>query len=432
MNSKVLILFALFPLFFSNYFSFSDQVLSFLVYVSFTLVPLIFIYYNLKSSSIIDLSFWIYILVFIGYPFFFQLNNLNFPWLDYSIDNKYIYQGIFIFILGIFAFLAGRYSLKKRVLLSNRDLSYKNFDFLVMFSFFSMLYIVSQVGITSLVLPRVFYSQQIFGTNNLLLPLFSNLLEVLLPVCLIISLNLFKVGKISFKRLIITLVITLLFVNPIRSSRLEFFLLLLIIFLYLIRFNPFLWATSLIIGLAIIFPTADIFRSFEINNNNAALFDFNKSFVSGDFDSPAGTLIAILYIKSNSFFLGSNYLGALFSYIPRSIWESKPFGTGYTVSNGIGLEYPNIGINMWAEAYLSFGYIGVILFFFFFGRAISYLKNSFKKDYFSYIIYVYMSCTMIFILRGEVFQVGLRMVPLILIAFFITYKSKKSISFESP
>ena len=431
-NKLILLIFALFPYASSNFFTFSDYLLGFFIYLSFIVVPLFFIYRNLKEKSIIDLSFWIYILIFIGFAFFFQLNNLNFPWMDYRISTQHIVHAVLIFILGISSFIIGRYFFNKEYYTLKRDVSFKKFNLLTGLCFVMILFIISQVGLTALALPRVFYSQAIFQSNNLLLPLFSNLAETLLPLCIIITLYFFKNNQISKERLFITILLVFSFVNPIRSSRLEFFLLILIFYLYFIRFNSKLWAISLILGLTIIFPVADIFRSFEINNNNAGLFDFNKSFTSGDFDGPSGNLIAILYLKNYSYLFGSNYLGALLSYIPRSIWQGKPYGTGYTVSNGVGLEYPNIGINMWAEAYLAFGYIGVVIFFILFGKIIQHLQMNFEKDFFSYLLYIYFSCAMIFILRGEVFQVGLRLVPLILVCYLITSKTEEISTFKSP
>lgn len=429
-NKSLIIFFAFFPYLFSDFFSFSNYSLGFIVFVSFVLMPLFFIYQKIKLKSIIDISFWIYILVFIGYPFFFQLNNMNFPWLDYTPTEKEIFNAIIIFLIGIISFIFGRYFTKEHKLIVRR-ISFTKYNYMLVISLIMILYILFQIGFSSLFLPRVFYAQKIFG-ENLILPLFANLLEPIIAITIISSIYFLKIRKISLKKILFTFFIIFLFVNPIRSSRLEFFLPLLIIFLHVIKFNTQIWAFFLIIGLSVIFPTADIFRSFEINQNNAPLFYFNQTFTSGDFDGPAGNLISIIYLKSNPYFLGSNFMGALLGYVPRSLWPNKPFGTGYTVSNGIGLEYPNIGINMWAESYLSFGYLGVIIFFIFFGKLVYLLQLNYKKDFLSYILYVYFSCSMIFLLRGEVLQVGLRLIPLALISYIITYRNNKLSIIKRP
>ena len=428
MNYKIYFIFlGLFPLIFSNYFGFTNLLNSALIYLWFIFIPIFFINKYIVQKSIIDLSFWTYVLIFIGYSFFFQNNNAVFPWLDFKVNDSFIFNSIIIYMLGLGAFIYGRH-FSNNFNTNFRDLSKTKLNYLFYISLAMISIIIIKLGISTFMLPRVIFAQNA-ADNGIIVSLFSNLLQVTMPVCLILYLLLFLKKQISKLRLSLATLITLFYFNPIRSSRLDFFLIILILFIYITQFNAKVWVFSLILGFTFLFPLADIFRSFQFNSQSVT--DFNSIFTSGDFDGPATLIAAQIYLINNSYLMGANILSAFFSYIPRSIWVGKSYGTGFILTDDLNLSYSNIGVNLWSEFYLAFGIFGVLLFFYIIGKILSWLFKNFQSDYFAFIIYVYSSVSMIFILRGELMQVGLRLVPLVIIAFFITKKTNQSIKLET-
>ena len=110
MNYKIYFIFlGLFPLIFSNYFGFTNLLNSALIYLWFIFIPIFFINKYIVQKSVIDLSFWTYVLIFIGYSFFFQNNNAVFPWLDFKVSDSLIFNSIIIYMLGLGAFIYGRH-----------------------------------------------------------------------------------------------------------------------------------------------------------------------------------------------------------------------------------------------------------------------------------------------------------------------------------
>ena len=61
-------------------------------------------------------------------------------------------------------------------------------------------------------------------------------------------------------------------------------------------------------------------------------------------------------------FKGKQLLGAMLFFIPRSIWPSKPIGSGATIAIYQRQSFKNISCPIIGEAIINFGIIGVIIF----------------------------------------------------------------------
>ena len=105
-------LLALIPFCFSNFFSYSDIFYLSLIYLLFIIIPILFIRKNIIEiqASMLDISFWAYVYIFIGLAAFVQVSNNIIPWVDYDHQSHLIFQSIIIFFIGIISFIFGRYS----------------------------------------------------------------------------------------------------------------------------------------------------------------------------------------------------------------------------------------------------------------------------------------------------------------------------------
>ena len=121
---------------------------------------------------------------------------------------------------------------------------------------------------------------------------------------------------------------------------------------------------------------------------------------------------------------GKQLLGALLFFIPRSIWPSKPFGSGYTVFTAFNNPFSNVSCPLIAEGYINFGLFGIIIFALMFGYLSSYLdckfKNNISKRDSFILLYPFLLGAYFFMLRGDLMSSYAYLLPYIII--FLTFE----------
>ncbi len=118
------------------------------------------------------------------------------------------------------------------------------------------------------------------------------------------------------------------------------------------------------VGLLILFPIFEVFRALSVyvERGSLSVAFFEKvfeAFSSMTYDSYQSLAFVI---QNNFITFGQQLVGVLGLFIPRSLWESKPIGSGFTVSEKYGLGWDNISMNFFGEGYINFGFIGILLF----------------------------------------------------------------------
>ena len=116
-----------------------------------------------------------------------------------------------------------------------------------------------------------------------------------------------------------------------------------------------------LMGIVIIFPTLELFRRSTFED---VFSNFKFQFIelsTGHFDAYSMLMrtIEFLIIKGPSY--GFQLLGALFFFIPRSVWPSKPVGSGAYVGKVLGLDFLNISSPFIAEVLINFGFVFFIV-----------------------------------------------------------------------
>lgn len=111
---------------------------------------------------------------------------------------------------------------------------------------------------------------------------------------------------------------------------------------------------SLMFGLLVIFPFFDNFRYY--NGDISFQLSFNY-FNTMNFDASQ----EMMYIMKNEVITyGYQLIGVLLFFVPRSIWPTKPIGSGAYIASQQG-AFANISMPFWGEGYINFGYLGIIL-----------------------------------------------------------------------
>ena len=202
----------------------------------------------------------------------------------------------------------------------------------------------------------------------------------------------------------------LFFVNPLSVARFLSFCLfvpLLYLLLEYRRNNSYLFINMVFFGLIFIFPILDIFRWFTLLDT----FDVSKNFnldyyFAGHFDA-FQNFARIVDLDIHTY--GHQILGAIFFFIPRSIWVTKPVGSGFLLAKQAGLSFDNISMPLVSELYLDFSFIGVFIGIFllgFFYRRIDDKMATIKSmDSLSTILkmiaYSEFCCLQFYLLRGN-------------------------------
>lgn len=202
---------------------------------------------------------------------------------------------------------------------------------------------------------------------------FSTFLRPLSVVCCV---NYWCIGRRKYLKFLL-LVIMLLACFPTSLARLRvaaYYLPLLIIMFPSLRWKN-RYVLLLAFGLLFVFPFLDIFRSWGEEN-----ITFNPDFEmfrTMHFDSYQSFAFVI---QNNIITWGRQLLLVLFFWIPRSIWETKPYMSGIMVADDYGLWFSQISMNYFGEGYLNAGIIGVFIFV----VILAYITAFFDKLYWLY------------------------------------------------
>lgn len=122
-----------------------------------------------------------------------------------------------------------------------------------------------------------------------------------------------------------------------------------------------------------------------------------------DFDVLKQTIDSVSYVDSQGIIWGSNFLGVLLFWIPRSLWPGKPMGTGSIIAQHHGYSYTNVSSPLPAEAYVGFGVVGLILVMLGIGICVSSLEYRvrLRPCPYSSILYSLSVAFAIIIMRGS-------------------------------
>jgi hypothetical protein len=178
---------------------------------------------------------------------------------------------------------------------------------------------------------------------------------------------------------------------------------LILIFLPPLRSAP-VFSAMLIVSLLFVFPFLDQFRYFS-GFDNLTLLPTADFFYAAHFDAYENFASAV---ESNFITFGYQLLGAVFFFIPRALWSTKPVGSGYEMAEQLGYVFNNISMPLLGEGFVNFGFPGVLIFAAIIGIAMSKLDSAFSTEAtpnsrirFSTAVYYFLIGALFFVLRGD-------------------------------
>ncbi|WP_345774082.1 oligosaccharide repeat unit polymerase [Paenibacillus sp. H1-7] len=158
-------------------------------------------------------------------------------------------------------------------------------------------------------------------------------------------------------------------------------------------------------GFIFVFPTLELFRHSSLmevlDNFSWQIIDFSTA----HFDAYSMILRVVIYISNEGITYGKQLLGAILFFVPRTMWPSKPVGTGMFVGESLGLPFLNISAPIVSEGIINFGLIAtfwVPVFIGYFTKKIDsrYWLFSSTARYIN-VYYVFLIGFFFFILRGD-------------------------------
>ena len=163
------------------------------------------------------------------------------------------------------------------------------------------------------------------------------------------------------------------------------------------------FALLLCFGVLVVFPLLNLFRYYSDDVTFDVTSCFSQ-FTDMNFDAYS---MMMRVIKDDIITYGNQLLGALLFWVPRSIWPSKPIGSGFYVAEQTNLSFNNISMPFWGEGYINFGYFGVALFAIALAVFIARIDSKFwnitvkQERNLDTILYYLLLGLLMFVLRGD-------------------------------
>lgn len=335
-----------------------------LVAITFGLIIILSTYFCFKKSDFFSLYnvFYLFSLFFFGIaPMLQYFDSSAFFGGRRLKYEEYLQLNIMIlFIIIIYYFLYKLFSKKLKIV--DYSFSYhitksNNFLFFFVFLILVIKFLkTDELSLQHLLLRNINKETQNLPSGFLYI---IDFLTVVMPGTLLLHLLFHWLKCITLPHLLLLLML-LFSVFPTSISRayvaIFFMPAILLIFPKLIKRNYFDY--TFIITFVYFFPFLDQFRNLRTLKDFSFAPNF-KMFTSGHFDTYYNFALIFYDIPVQ---YGKQLLGVIFLFIPRLVWENKPVGSGAYMAKLEKLHFDNISANYFAEGYINFGYLGILLF----------------------------------------------------------------------
>jgi len=161
-------------------------------------------------------------------------------------------------------------------------------------------------------------------------------------------------------------------------------------------------------GLVVGLPLLELGRvATELRDiSEIALPDWRLVVASGDFDAYAMILATREYARTAGITWGMQALGVALFWVPRSLWPTKPIGSGAEVAEFLRLPHTNVSSPLQAEGLINLGYPGVVVFAVLFAAVIAgvdrhYWSMSRQHGAPAQVVYPFLVGMTFFLSRGD-------------------------------
>ncbi len=423
----------------NNIFLFSN-----LFITLFALISLIKELY-LRPYSIAMLH-WTFVILFLGIAPFYQYINDQFVYHNYISSNELLYANILIISWIIFYYIGGKIInfdnknkksfidklLKKRINISG----FSN-EFWLVLSASIAIFLLGTSSLSdffSRASALGIFRKETLAETQLITAFFRNI-----PLySLVFSIAFYKKNNRGLIFLMSLLIINLIINSPFGMPRFNAGAVYLgiLIFTFSLFKRKKIFIYIFFCTMILIFPLIDTFRynSFsEIANLYYHNYNIQEYFLTGNYDAFSMIIYSMIYISDFGPTYGYQLLGPMLFWLPRTVWMSKPVGTGSMIAQTYGEPFTNVSASPIVEGFINFGILGVLLFGFLFGALCSYLdriywkciKSGYNESTYITILYPFLMFLFFFMFRGDLLSSFAYMaghVVIFSLVFYINYR----------
>lgn len=365
---------------------------SFLLLVSFLVLAGVFSFVassaRMRPVTFMLMLYWCYALVM---PALYQVRLNTFPWYPTSVDTSLVVPASLICLASSVIFAMGYFSSASLLKPTNgfvtsqmSEVTHKmaSLVMLLLASAYSA-YAISKLGLAPFVSTRAAASMAmtemgVESTGVGILRTFPASMSI--AVFLILAFQRHLGGdrsKATRMMLWLSWILLLLMNFPVSLPRFMMISISMIIVLTIFR-------SFMVHHKTIIYICAPIMMYFvfpflgQINRRSDLSWNFSfyspaETMLHGDFDGFQSIMNVYHLVATEGLAWGGRFLSALLFFVPRGIWEGKHTHTGSDAAESVGYSYLNISMPLPGELFADFGWVGLVIAIFCFGRLVNNL-----------------------------------------------------------
>ncbi len=350
----------------------SNSIVLFTFFVNIFLSVFCFLKSINKHPFSLDMMFWLFNVIFFGAAPLLQYLTNSYVWALVPTSDEVLKTNILIFVWLLCYLIGMNVSFRKdAIYISGRNnvlcscqMNQTALNCLVVVSIGITIYYLIAVGLNNLIYRETNAITGLSSTMSLLTEHgFKNTVLFTAVFCVIDSK---QRHKITIKTIIalVCLAISCFPTGIPRNMMASFYAGLLIIMYDKTRKGRW-FSFAIFGGLILIFPALNAFR--YIGSGDASILEsimkaYGVTYLEGHYDAHQMFISIQRYVDKFGFKYFSQILGALLFFIPRSLWPSKPVGTGHTVISELNQFYfTNVSAPLVSEWYIGFGWFGIII-----------------------------------------------------------------------
>ena len=286
-------------------------------------------------------------------------------------------------------------------------------------SFVLVLYLVSRVGLITLVSSRSGGYSAYQSSSSAESSLISNTVRNTISFTAFLNAYRFQKKRDNLSLLIISFALLMIGCSPFGLPRFQVAAIYLTIIILL--FPKWRYSSLSIIGFIVffmlVFPLINAYRYTEVGMLDfktlliRTINNFQGEYLTANYDAYTIMLKMFDYVDENSYTYGRQLICAILFFIPRTVWPSKSVSTGALLQAASGAHSSayNVSSSLIVEGMIDFGIFGVILYCFLFSlicnRIDAKLAMPDRYSRATTIIQVLMPPLLFFLLRGSLLSV---------------------------
>ena len=431
-----------------------------LVYITFGIngvlwILLLFHELNQRNFSLC-LVYWLFCIFFFFFAGLIQTMNSDFPWVEPYSDDVLIKTNVILWIWSIL-FQLGVYKASNTKLVMGRKHStlekneyvkcvlgteWRGYEskvtILMIFSIIITIYRVTTIGFINLLARGTSFYR--ISENSSISVLVEKMIMAIVYFAFIFAVYKWKRDRKPLHMIVTGLCLLIAYfpTSTARNAIAGLYFGAILAFFPKMKKNRWFITLYLLIFM-IAFPMLNAFRTvsvLDVNMGNVmrSLFSgFSTEWLSVDYDAYSMVALSLNYLSDHGLSFGVQLLAVIFCWVPRSLWATKPIGTGPMIAEYYGWWFTNVSEPLPAEMLVNFGIIGAlisaVIIGFFLGKIDLFFWRNISDDY-NVVhkvdsLYYYMVGYFLFLYRGSLNSAVAYLVPFIIVWIAITWGRKE-------